>query len=104
MLWNPTNPPHAASLKILQTAALSLSVQIRPIGVWSPSDLDLALAPASADGAGAFMLLEDPATFPHRRRIIEFAARHRLPPVVSENSAGRDPVAGYGLNHGTIGP
>ena len=25
-------------------------------------------------------------------------------PVVSENSAGRDPVAGYGLNHGTIGP
>jgi Zn-dependent M32 family carboxypeptidase len=33
-------------------------------------------------------------------------ARLRLAvgPVVSENSAGRDPVTGYGLNHGTIGP
>jgi hypothetical protein len=25
-------------------------------------------------------------------------------PVVSENSAGRDPVTGYGKRHGTIGP
>lgn len=81
VFWNPTLTPHVVSLRALRAAVSSLPVEIRAVEVRSAQDLEVALSPATAKDVAAFLPFEDPATFLHRRRIIDFAARHRLPAI-----------------------
>ena len=79
VLWNPTNPWHPLALKGAEAAARSLAVQLQAPEVRRPEDLDNAFAVMTRDRAGAVLVLSDPMTFFHRRRIAELAAKRRLP-------------------------
>jgi ABC-type uncharacterized transport system substrate-binding protein len=61
-----------------QVAARPLGVQVQPVGVENPQELDNALAAVLRERAGA--LIVEPIFGPDRR-IVDFAARHRLPTI-----------------------
>ena len=62
-----------------QGAAQALGVQLQSLEVRGPDDFDSAFEAAAREQAGALIVLGDPLTFVHRTRIVELAAKSRLP-------------------------
>ena len=81
VFWNPTTPGSAEGLKEIEVAAQSLGLKLQPLEVRSPNDFDGAFQAATRGRAGALMILGDPITFIHRRRIVDLAAKSRLPTI-----------------------
>jgi putative ABC transport system substrate-binding protein len=79
VLWNPTTTLHVTLLKELEVAARPLRVRLHPVDVRTPQDLDRAFTAIARERPGALIPLDDPLTFQERRRIADFALRHRLP-------------------------
>jgi len=81
MLWNDTNPSMTLRAKEMQDAAVKLDVRVQSVGVHEVIDLDPAFTTISGGGAAALFTMVDPFTLTHRKRIVEFAAQHRLPAI-----------------------
>ncbi|MGH7771384.1 MAG: ABC transporter substrate-binding protein [Candidatus Binatia bacterium] len=81
ILWNPPNPGSAKILKGTEVAAQSLGLKLQPLEVRSLDDFDGAFQAATKGRAGAVMILGDPVSFTHRRRIVDLAAKNRLPAI-----------------------
>jgi len=80
VLWNPANPVFQAQLlREAEVAAQALGSQLQPLEVRNPNELDRAFAAMTRQRAGALLVLPDPMFNFHRQRIIELAARSRLP-------------------------
>ena len=79
VLWNPSNPWHPLALKGAEAAARTLAVQLQIVEARSPEQLDNAFAAMSRERAGAVLVLADPMTFFHRKRLADLAAKRRLP-------------------------
>jgi putative ABC transport system substrate-binding protein len=81
MLWNDTNPSMVLRANETQDAATKLGVTVLSIGVHDLNDFEEAFK-AIADGhATALLVLADPFTMAHRKRMVEFAARRSLPAI-----------------------
>jgi putative tryptophan/tyrosine transport system substrate-binding protein len=78
-LANPANPNALHVLSEIAHAAQALEVQLRRVEVREASELDAALAVIMRDRADALIVLPDPMVFSQRQRIVEWAARSRLP-------------------------
>jgi putative ABC transport system substrate-binding protein len=78
-LWNSLNPGNAAALTATQAAAGTLGVDLHPVGIRGPDDLQSALAAGLTGGAGALLVAPDPVTYSLRSAIMQFAAVNRLP-------------------------
>jgi ABC-type uncharacterized transport system substrate-binding protein len=81
VLWNPTNPANARDLTVLRGAAGKLGVKLQQEGVREPGQFDSALASMSAARAQALVVEIDPLTVRYRGRIVELAAKSRLPTI-----------------------
>ena len=79
VLSNPTTTLHTALFKELEDAGRTLRVHLRPVAVSSPKDLERAFAAILKERPEALIPLDDPLMFLERRRIADFALRHRLP-------------------------
>jgi putative ABC transport system substrate-binding protein len=79
VLSNPAFPDSAPSVKGLQGAAGALGLQLRVVEVRDPSEFEKAFAAISGEHAKALMVLGDAMFNTYRRRIVEFAAKSRLP-------------------------
>ena len=79
VLWNPTNPWHAAGVKRVEIASQALGLRLQVVGVRGPDEFDAAFAAMARERAGAILGLPDPMTFAHRARLADLAAKHRLP-------------------------
>jgi len=79
VLWNPANKANALSLRELEVAARSLGVQLQPLEARSPDDFDRAFAAIARERAGALVVFGDALVLLHQRRIIDLAAKARLP-------------------------
>jgi putative ABC transport system substrate-binding protein len=79
VLWNPNSHGGVLGFKAMQAAAPGLKVTLVSIEARKPDELDAAFAAITAQRADAVLVLTDPITFRNRGRIIEFAARNRLP-------------------------
>jgi putative ABC transport system substrate-binding protein len=79
ILWNPTNPAHIPGFKQVERAAAALRVQIQSLEVRTAGDLDGAFSTVTRDRPDALAVFDDPITFVNRQRIVDFAARTRLP-------------------------
>jgi putative tryptophan/tyrosine transport system substrate-binding protein len=66
-------------LKETEVAARSLGVQLRLSGVMAPNELDRAFSAIAAERADALVVFPGPLLFTQRRRIVDFATKHRLP-------------------------
>ena len=81
LLWNPDNPWHPATVKALQDRSGSLDIQLRALEVRRPDDFGRAFQVMTREQTQAVLLLTDPMTFFHRRRLAELAIKHRLPMI-----------------------
>ena len=79
ILWNPTNPSNVLQLGATKAAAQALGVQLQPLEVRGPQDLESAFQAATRARAGALIALDDPLIIAHRTRIVALAAKNRLP-------------------------
>ncbi len=81
VLWDPTNSGSAAGFKETEVAARSLRVKLQSLEVRKPEDFDGVFQAVTEGRAGALMNLGGPLFNRYRRRIVEFAAKSRLPAI-----------------------
>ena len=79
VLRNPTHPVGEVFLRETQAAGRALGVTLQYFEARDPSQLDSALSRIEKDRAGALIVTPDPLFGSHRKRIVDFAARRRLP-------------------------
>jgi putative ABC transport system substrate-binding protein len=88
VLTVPSNPAQREIVgKALPSAAQRAGVVLLPLTVRAPSDLPGAFDTARVDRADGLYVLGDVLTFVHRMRILELAARSRLPAMYTSRSA-----------------
>ena len=63
----------------IDSAARRLGVTVKPLGVREPDDFDAAFSAMSRERPDALFLVADTLTILNRKRVIEFAATHRIP-------------------------
>ena len=81
MLWNDTNPGMVLRAHEAQDAADKLGVTLLSMGVHDLISFDSAFAAIESGQTNAMLTLVDPFTREHRQRIVDFAARRRLPAI-----------------------
>jgi putative ABC transport system substrate-binding protein len=97
VLWNPDDPPAAASLRETQIAADTLGIKIESVMVRSVDDLDDAFASVVKAHVQAVVALPAPFMNIHADRIAELALVDRLPSI----ALGREfPTAGNLMSYG----
>ncbi len=79
LLWNPDNPWHLATVKALQGSSGSMRLQLQVLEVRGPDAFDGAFQAMTTERTQAVLVLADPMTFFHRRRLAELAIQNRLP-------------------------
>jgi len=89
VLWDATTSPDP--VRAAEGAARSLGIQLHTLGVQHPDDFDRVMAAVTTGGAEALLLLSAPLLYPHRARIVEYAAKRRLPMM---SGAGEDAALG----------
>jgi putative ABC transport system substrate-binding protein len=98
-LWNPANPIHGPSLKVIEAAARRLKVQLYPIAVQDPQELDGAFSAMAQERLQALTVPPDGMFLAHRRRIIDLAAKHRIPTMYGVRElAQAGGLMAYGVN------
>jgi putative ABC transport system substrate-binding protein len=83
VLWNPINTSHRPALQAVEAAALSLSLQVRPLEVRGPAELDGVFAVISRERADGLLFIADPVFFINLKRMADFAASSRLPAIAN---------------------
>ena len=82
MLYNPATAPFAAYfLQPFEAAGPELGVQTSAVPINSDTDIEDAMTALAVRPDGAVVVLPDAFAMIHRNRIVELAARHRLPAV-----------------------
>jgi ABC-type uncharacterized transport system substrate-binding protein len=91
VLGNPANDGYARVLEELTPAAKSLGMSLQILNARRPDDLAPAFAAATREHAGALFVFTDGMFLLHRKRIIDLAAKHRMPTMY-----GTSEFADYG--------
>ena len=81
VLWNPNSASATLNWKENQQPARQLGIQLFSLEVRSPSELDKAFEAANSVRAGALAILPDPVISTNLERIVDFAAKSRLPSI-----------------------
>jgi len=81
VLWIPTNRGNTLQMKETETAAHSLELQLRPVGVEGPNDFENAFSLINGAGAHSLVVLNSPIFASQRVRIAELAAKGRVPAI-----------------------
>jgi putative ABC transport system substrate-binding protein len=89
VLWNAAYPGKAIEFRETQAAARALGVIVQSVEIRQPADFDRAFAAIAKGAPDALIAFSEPLASAHRGRIIDFAAKHRLP-MISEVRAFAD--------------
>jgi putative ABC transport system substrate-binding protein len=79
LMWNPDNPWHPMTVKALQGLGRSIGVQLQTLEVRGAQAFDDAFRAMTTERAQALLVLADPMTYFHRRRLADLALKYRLP-------------------------
>src|SRR5262249_44540992 len=79
LLWNPDNPWHPLVVEALRDKKQSVGLLVQMLEIRSPEGFENAFHEMRKERAGASLVLADPMTFTHRRRLAELAINERLP-------------------------
>jgi putative ABC transport system substrate-binding protein len=96
VLWHPGaygERTMSDMVKETESVARTFAMELRFVAVAGPDELDRALAAIAGERFDALFVFPSPMLFAERRRIVEFATRHRLPSM----SMGREFVELGGL-------
>jgi putative tryptophan/tyrosine transport system substrate-binding protein len=93
VLWNVANPANRLAWKDTEAAARALGVALQSYEVREPEDFEGVYATIAQQRPDALHVLQDALTLQHRRQIIDFTLRSRLPSMF----VGREWVLEGGL-------
>jgi putative ABC transport system substrate-binding protein len=79
VLTDPGTQGHGPQIKELEVAARALGLQLRPVEVRGPNDLENTFSAMTTGRAGAFIGLQQPTLDRLRAKIVDLAAKNRLP-------------------------
>ena len=80
-LLNPANPFTTISWQAIAPAAAALGVQLQPVEVRGPTDLDRAFATIKEARPDGLIIVPDRFLLTYRAAIVQFMAAHRLPGI-----------------------
>jgi putative tryptophan/tyrosine transport system substrate-binding protein len=80
-LWNPQNASNAVQFENVQRGARAMGLRLQSVPVSDPRELDNALTVMMKARPQALMTTADPVQQLFMSRIVQFAARERLPTV-----------------------
>jgi putative ABC transport system substrate-binding protein len=86
ILWNATDDAMTLRMKHVQSASRTLGVAVRLLGVEQPEDFEQAFSAIAQERQDALFVIADPLTVFNRKRILDFAAGHRLPTMYEGRS------------------
>ncbi len=81
VLWNAGSPLQVLAEQQVQAAARALRMKVLSLGVRTEAEIEAALATMGRERPDALLVLADRLLLHHRTRIMDFAARQRLPGV-----------------------
>src|SRR5262245_9109181 len=97
--FDPENPNRVPYLQAIEAAAPSFGLQLTPIGVRNPVEIERTIGTFVQEPNGALIVMPDAVSLRHRDLFIALAARHCLPAVYPYRffaSAGG--LVSYGLD------
>jgi putative ABC transport system substrate-binding protein len=98
-IYNPNNPGTKVTLQSARAAAEQFSFDLLDTPVRDIAEIEAGVAGIAREPGGALLLPPDPLTTGHRKRIVELAARHRLPLVSALRSfADEGGLLAYGVS------
>jgi putative tryptophan/tyrosine transport system substrate-binding protein len=86
MIWNSANPGMKLRARETMASAEPLGVTVQDRGVPDLEGLERVFATLSKERADAMLTMVDPFTRRHLQRILEFAAKNRLPAMYEDRS------------------
>ncbi|HEY4925600.1 MAG TPA: ABC transporter substrate-binding protein [Roseiarcus sp.] len=90
VLWNADDLAMTLRYNSSRDEATKLGVAIQPLGVHAPNDFAVAFAAMVRDPPDAIMMLTDALTILNRKRVVDFAAEHRIPAIFEGDSLVRE--------------
>jgi putative ABC transport system substrate-binding protein len=81
MLWNADDLGMSLRYKAAETQARSLGLEVESLGVRAPDDFDAAFSAMTRHPPDAILMVSDVLTTLNRKRVIDFAAQHKLPAI-----------------------
>jgi len=97
VLSNPDGPAQPITISNIKDAARSLGLQLQLVEARGPGDFDGAFAAMARERAGALLVVTDPMFIPHRARLVNLAAKNRLPSIFTQRA---DVEAGGLISYG----
>ena len=99
VLWNPDNPGNALVLKEVETAAQTLGLRWQGFAAQRPDKLVEVFDAVVGAQCNGILAIEDSVLFSHLARIVESAARSRLPAMYAfRQFADAGGLMSYGPN------
>ena len=90
MLWNKDDLAMSMRYETSASAAQGVGIIVQPLGVREPDDFNEAFAAMTRDPPDAILMVSDSLTLLNRKRVIDYAAEHRLPAIYEADSIVRD--------------
>ena len=90
MLWNKDDLGMSLRYQASARAAQGIDVEVQPLGVREPDDFNDAFAAMTREKPDAILMVSDALTILNRKRVIDFAAEHRLPAIYEQDMIVRD--------------
>jgi putative tryptophan/tyrosine transport system substrate-binding protein len=81
VLWNPTNAVMRSYWSVVKSAASALRVDLQSLEVQHPNELERAFDAMAREHADGLLVLSDSFTTLYRARLVELAAKNRLPAI-----------------------
>ena len=83
----------------MKVAAAALRVTLQSLEVLSLADLESAFSAIKSERANALIVFRGPVTTTHRTKIVEFAAKSRLPSIYADKEfVDAGGLMSYGIN------
>ena len=81
LLVYPINPQ---SFKETELVAAALRLKLQPVEARDSNEIDSAFEAAARGRADALLVLRNPITAAHKKKVVDLAAKHRLPAMYEE--------------------
>jgi len=90
MLWNADDLAMTLRYRSANAEARRLGVTVLPLGVHAPEDFEQAFSTMTKTPPNAILMVTDVLTNLNRKRVIDYAATHRLPAIFEHDYLVRD--------------
>ncbi len=90
MLWNKDDLGMSLRYEASAKAAQEIGVIVQPLGVREPDDFNDAFVAMDREPPEAILMVSDSLTLLNRKRVIDYAAAHRLPAIYEQDFVTHD--------------